>query len=251
MWLILGGWQEMPGGSSGGKGGGARTAGGTGQEGWRLCAKLALYPTRSRKLLQLSQQSALSPTPLPAGASLGSHHVRHCANFGHAPTPAHGQKPTLAELWLPTVLAVASMRLGRVFIPPAAPRVGPSPAVNGSLSRTGSGMSNALCSSEQNLSAAVEAQGKVWRQVLFEIRICSGGHWEEYLLLAALLGFTRHWSWLGAGPQPGGVSGSRCPGFPLEELPACGCPKVNGTVQCPSFPFLTAGHTCLTQPCPL
>lgn len=147
-------------------------------------------------LEQLSQQSALLPTPVPSEASLGSCHVRHPASFGHAPTPARGQKPTLAERWLPTTLAVASVGLGRVFIPPAAPRVGPSPAGSGSLRRTGSGMS---------LPAAVEARGKVWRQVLFEIRVCSGGHWEEDLLLAALLGSTRHWSWLGAGPWRGGV----------------------------------------------
>ena len=68
---------------------------------------------------------------------------------------------------------MASAGLRRASVPPAAPRVSPSPAVEiGSLRGMGSGASASLCASEQNLPSAVEAQGfllsgKVWGQVLF------------------------------------------------------------------------------------
>lgn len=98
-------WEQLHSGAHRLGGGDAHTAGGTGQEGQRLWAKLSVYPTPSRKPLQPGGQSILLSTPVPAGSSPGSRCVRHPAGFRHARTPARGQKPTPAELWLPTELA--------------------------------------------------------------------------------------------------------------------------------------------------
>lgn len=68
---------------------------------------------------------------------------------------------------------VASVGLGRASVPPAAPGMGPSPAVEiGSLRGTGSSPSAPFCTSEENFPSVVKAQGfllsgKIWGQVLF------------------------------------------------------------------------------------